>query len=559
MSSARDWVTAMAPVVAGLDTPPHITMNATRTPLSRAALCLFAGLLASMSAGCKFIASQLVDHREAFASGMPKSQGSLAGGVQTGDWTFYYESGKPRAKGRYANDRMVGPWTFFYESGTVERSGAYDESGKRTGEWTMQYADQAPQARGHYVADNEEGPWVFYGSNGALEREGQFAAGQLSGSWRHYHSNGRLKANGMCHRGQRVGAWEIYDEAGQRSVQDFGGRPGLEVVREKGPSGLRRSGLLVDGVPTGRWTSYHDNGKPQFCCTLTGASASGVYEARDADGNVLAQALIAGNLPSAPFDGPALLAALTKPVDRTLAWTPEPAAAPAAAPATAAVVAAITAEPERVPAAAQPDLTVKQKKEMTGYVREYTEGPAAAGGSLFDSYRPAGAPARSVSQGEQKQWYGKPLPFTVMKGVDGQDLDLTQCRGKRVMLVVLRGFLGEVCVYCIAQTKALSQQQDRLAQLGVEVLVVYPGAKENQRSFQQAYQLTFSEGSPPYRVFYDPDLELVGKLGIAGDLASPSTVIVGKDGNIEFFYRGEHKADRPAAKRLLQIIEGLQK
>ena len=127
-----------------------------------------------------------------------------------------------------------------------------------------------------------------------------------------------------------------------------------------------------------------------------------------------------------------------------------------------------------------------------------------------------------------------------------------------VMIVVLRGFLGEVCCYCVAQTKALAQQRERLEALGVEVLVIYPGAKENEESFEKAYKMSFNEGGPPYRVFYDPDLELVTKLGIAGDLAQPSTLILDKDGKIQFFYKGEHRADRPAAKRLLQTIEEMQ-
>ena len=91
------------------------------------------------------------------------------------------------------------------------------------------------------------------------------------------------------------------------------------------------------------------------------------------------------------------------------------------------------------------------------------------------------------------------------------------------------------------------------------MLVVYPGPKENEASFEQVYRSTFNEGGPPYRVFYDAQLELVKQLGIDGDLASPSTVIVGEDGLIKFFYKGEHKADRPAAKKLLQVIEGMAK
>ena len=33
----------------------------------------------------------------------------------------------------------------------------------------------------------------------------------------------------------------------------------------------------------------------------------------------------------------------------------------------------------------------------------------------------------------------------------------------------------------------------------------------------------------------------------------------GLDGAIEYFYKGEHKADRPATRKLLEVIEGLRK
>jgi antitoxin component YwqK of YwqJK toxin-antitoxin module/peroxiredoxin len=520
-------------------------------------LCLGLAICLSLGA-CKFLVKQIVDHTESWASGLPKSRGALDGGTQTGEWTFYYESGKPRAKGTYANDRQIGAWTYYYEGGTAERTGSYDADGKRTGEWTFQHPDQTPQARGCYVADFEDGPWFYYGTNGLLEREGQYDAGKQSGPWNHYYGDGKPKASGMYFRGQRLGQWIVWDEAGNRGVQDFGGRPGVELVRELDASGkLRREGVLLEGKPVGRWSIYHETGKRQFCCTLNGAVLSGIYELGDANGNPLAFGLWSGSVPGG--DGPALEAELTRPVDRTrLAPAEAPTALVAPKPAVEAVVAAVTAEPSRMPAPAQPDLTVKQRQEMKSYVEEYISGPAR-NGSMFDKYRPAGAPARPVGQGEQTQWYGKSLPFDVIKGVDGTDLDLRQFQGKRkVMIVVLRGFLGEVCCYCIAQTKALAQSRERLEQLGIEVLVIYPGARENEASFEKAYKMTFNEGGPPYRVFYDPDLDLVKSLGIDGDLASPSTLIVDQAGKIQFFYKGEHRADRPAAKRLLQKIEEMQ-
>lgn len=558
---------------------------------------LLVGLAVCVSAvGCKFLAQQLVDYSEKWSSGLPKSRGTLAAGVQNGDWVYYYESGKPRAKGQYANDRQIGAWTFYYENEVIERAGEFDATGKRAGEWTFQYQDQTPQARGRYLADFEDGLWQYFRADGSLDRAGQFDGGKLSGPWTYYYAGGKPKAEGMYFRGDRIGPWRVWNESGQESSQDFGSKPGVRIAREQWSNGkVRREGVVSNGVPSGRWTSRHDNGQLRFCCTIADGKGNGVFEARDPAGNVIAQgvlaagqfvsgtvvdasgasrSLVAGPLPAAgsskPWSAAAELAALQPEalvgvyvaelgtaIDAAAVLAQAPVAA-AAAPAVQAVVENIEAAPARVAAAEQPDFTVKQRNEMQGYVKEYTDG-ATNKGSLFDSYRPAGAPPRTLAQGELTQWYGKPLPFQTMKGVDGKDLDLTQFVGKKkVMIVVLRGFLGEVCCYCVAQTKALAQSRARLEELGVEVLVIYPGARENEQSFEKAYKMTFNEGGPPYRVFYDPDLSLVTKLGIDGDLASPSTLILDKDGKIVFFYKGEHRADRPAAKKLLEKIEEMK-
>jgi antitoxin component YwqK of YwqJK toxin-antitoxin module/peroxiredoxin len=554
---------------------------------------------------CKFLVQQLVDHVETWSSGMPKSRGSLFNGEQSGDWVFYYESGKPRAKGRYEADRQRGPWLYYYENGVVERAGAFDDQGLRTGEWSMQYPDQTPQARGSYVVDFEDGLWQFFDADGGIDRQGQYDAGQLSGHWDYFHEDGKLRAAGAYHRGQRIGLWRVADEQGNETEQDFGSRPGVAVWREWWPGGvLRRVGVTQDGAPAGRWTSWHDNGRLRFCCTLTAAGPAGVFEARDAAGNILAQGrfdagaivpggialaggqsrpLAAGALPPSPEVAPwaaatalaalapealvaACVAELRAPADPVAAAARPPLRAPAAAaapsPAAAAqTVAAIDAEPTRAPAAMQPDLTVGQRREMQEYVAEYTNGPQpGVAGNLLDKYRTSPTATKPAGAGERKDWYGRQLPFTTMRGVDGKDVDLTQFRGqKRLLLVVLRGFRGEVCTYCIAQTKALEQSRDKLQQLGVEVLVIYPGPRENEKAFEDAYKQIFGEGAPSYRVFYDPDLSLVAQLEIAGDLASPSTLVIGLDGAIEYFYKGEHKADRPATRKLLEVIEGLRK
>lgn len=557
------------------------------------------------TASCKFLVKQLVDYTDYWPNGLPKSRGTLNGDQQSGEWILSYESGKPLAKGGYEDDRQVGAWTFYYESGGVERSGSFDDKGLRSGEWLYYYEDQTPKARGSYVADFEDGPWVFYGSDGAVTMQGQYDAGKQSGLWRFGYAGGEPKAEGIYHRGDRVGPWQVWSETGASRIQDFGKKAGVVLVRElwPGTDAVRRVGVLENGVPAGRWTTWHPNGAMRFCCGMQAGTPNGVFEGRDGDGNVLAQGMFqggaiapgaiavtqgqsrplpAGPLPAVPANAepwaevaalaamPAAAEVAALVAETVAAVGAEPFAAvvlkPAEeptpvqpAPAPEAVVEAIDDGPLRMPAQPQPQLTVKQRQELDRYVDEYENGPKPGGASMFDNYAPDTSRPRPQGQGERSEWVGKPLPFTTMRGVDGRDVDLTQYRGKkRIMLVVLRGYLGEVCCYCLAQTKALAKARDKLERANVEVLVIYPGPKENEPAFRQLYELEFGEGPPPYRVFYDPDLELVTELGIAGDLAFPSTFVVDQQGIVQYAYVGEHRADRPATKKLIEVIEGIQ-
>lgn len=560
--------------------------------LFRATLLL---AIAGICPSCKFLARQIVPHIERWGNGLTKREGRLEGGLQSGEWTYYYESGQRRAHGRYTDDHQTGPWTYWFENGGIEWSGAFDGNGKRTGEWTFFYPDSTMRARGRYIGDFEDGPWEFFGEHGSLDRAGPYAAGKLSGPWTYFHGAGRPKAEGICHRGQRIGPWRIWDGDGKQSVQDFGHKPGITIAREQWPDGTRRrAGVLQNGQPVGSWSSWHENGALRFCCTLQDGTPSGVFEARDAAGNVLAQGVLengafvegsiavenaatrpiaAGPLPAAEAGAQwvaaealsalgaeqavaVLGAELTQPVPATaLVAKAETTSSPP--PAAAAVVEQIEQQPERIPAPVQPGLTILQEQEREDYVQNYLEGASPSRPSLR-KYGPSGGSKSTGGARRRSEMEGKPLPIDVLKGVDGRDVDLRQFHGKKkVLLVILRGFVGEVCVYCVAQTEALARCRDELESLNMEVLVVYPGAKENEESFERAYDMAFGKGAPPYRVFYDPDLEIVQRLGIAGDLAYPTTLIVDEQGLVQYAYKGVNRADRPAAKDLIKVIRGL--
>ena len=251
-------------------------------------------LVAIAASGCKFLVKQLVDYQEYWPNGLPKSRGQLFGDQQSGEWTLSYESGRPLAKGTYENDRQVGPWTFYYENGNEMRSGSYDQAGLRTGEWLYKYDDQTPQSRGSYVADFEDGPWTFYGEDGAVTMTGCYENGKQAGPWSFYYAGGRPKAEGLYYRGDRVGPWQVWTEQGISRIQDFGLKAGIQLVREMWPGTdtVRRLGVLKNGKQVGRWSSYHQNGKLRFCCALDDGVPSGVFEARDENGVVIAQGLL---------------------------------------------------------------------------------------------------------------------------------------------------------------------------------------------------------------------------------------------------------------------------
>lgn len=554
--------------------------------------------VACVATSCKFIARKIaVMYRDAWDNGLTKREGPVEDGLQTGDWTYYYESGQRRARGRFENDRRIGPWTHYYETGIVEWHGEFDENGRRTGEWSMNYPDETLRARGRYVDDAENGRWEFFWPDGSLQRAGSFDRGRLSGLWRYYREGGELEAEGVCHRGQRIGVWRVFDAGGREGTKDFGTRPGIAVVDERWPDGTRRRvGVLRNGVPVGCWTTFHDNGQPRLLCTFDAGTASGPFAVHRRDGNQIASGTIAGGAfaggeafsdgaasPLGPDALPevtpreewidddelaadeaaatvaALLGEALAPADPATPSAPATEPGTAAMPTAAAseVVERIASTPERVPAPMQADWTVTEREELDSYITRYLDGPDKARKSR-KKYGPPGS-SQSRGPGRRSELEGKELPQQVFSSVDGKTIDLETLRGKRrVLMVILRGFVGEVCVYCVAQTEALAQCRDRLDELDIEVVVVYPGPRENQESFTKAYEMTFGRGAPPYRIYYDEDLDFVDQLGIAGDLAYPTTLVIDKRGVVEYAFVGAHRADRPAAKKLIELIEGME-
>jgi peroxiredoxin len=141
---------------------------------------------------------------------------------------------------------------------------------------------------------------------------------------------------------------------------------------------------------------------------------------------------------------------------------------------------------------------------------------------------------------------------------DGNTVRLDQFKGKKnVLLVFTRGFSGQLCPFCTTQTSRLIANYDQFTKRDAEVLLVYPGSKEQLPMFMQASIETSGSESFPFPVLLDEDLAAVNRLGIAAQLAFPSTFIIDKQNKVRLSYVGSNPVDRPSIKALLAQLDRL--
>jgi antitoxin component YwqK of YwqJK toxin-antitoxin module/peroxiredoxin len=565
------------------------------------------GALAGFAAmaGCaQFRAARFEEH---FEDGGVKREGLLAGGKQVGEWTFYYPGGGKKAQGRFEDDFQDGPWTYWYENGAKEMEGAFVNE-RRDGLWRYWHAGGALRAEGRFHEDRETGFWTFHGPDGQCLRAGHFEDGKLAGRWSYWDEAGKPKAEGCYLEGRRAGPWSFWDEEGRVSRQDFPLPEGWRLVRERSAEGvLRREGFLHDGKPAGRWVSWHRSGRMRLLGDLRDGEPEGIWEAFDAEGKRFALGRVArgrlvggwtvrtdsGEAPLRP-EGLRLPALMrgdwsddALPEERSpeavlSVWLAE-AVAPIDEAALGAAFASVPLEGEAfdelafdepgAPATgAQAALTVFQEENLARIVKGYQQGgieyrrptnlPAFslhAGGPDYME-RDAGEPPRGDEE-LSRDFLGKGLPFTWLRGAGGEPIDLTAFAGKKnVLLVILRGFDGRVCEYCAGQTMALGRSRQDFEERDTEVMVVYPGRQSRLETFLEAYREQFGARPPRFRFLYDSELRFADALGIGppeGKIARPTVLLLDRSGSVRFAHVGTRKEDRPTVEQLLAEIDRL--
>ncbi len=567
-------------------------------PLVPSALLLVSGC--AVVASVRSTVGSVARWAESFSAG----EGRSSGGKQQGEWTFTYPAGQLRARGAYKDDVQDGPWTYWFPSGDKEYEGSFVDA-RRSGVWRYWHANGNLRAQGAFVRGREWGEWNFWSLRGERAQRGAFANGLQVGAWTAWRDDGTRESYGLFHEGQRVGPWTFWNAEGEPERRSFEWPKELEWVNDTWPEGsVRRAGFLQSGAPVGLWTLHHRSGVARLVGSFEAGLANGHWAAFDARGERLAEGAVEAGRPrgewivyepsgrrawdaSAALPSPVFRGewsedelARSAALDSVLAtWLSEAAApvsdearldvaeleraAPRAGAELAQAAAPTTVEPD-VPVHAQP-WTQRELTEFEDYVKAYTELASAKVSVLSSRYAPRRATTNAApeptggSPERARAFLGRPLPLEIFTDATGAEVRLRELKGKRVVLVVLRGFGGGVCVYCTAQTAALWEAGalSRFESLGAELQVLFPGTRNGLEAFKRGYEALAPVERPPYGLLYQNDYLVSRLLDLEGNKVIPSTFILDEDGIVRFAYIGEHIADRPPAALLFSELEKL--
>jgi antitoxin component YwqK of YwqJK toxin-antitoxin module len=223
-----------------------------------------------------------------YESGNKMSQGEMKKSKEHGAWTYWHENGNTQLLCFYSNGLPDSLWQWFDESGTLIRIGNY-RKGLEHGVWINYYKNGTFSDSGSYYEGRMNGEWKYKFEDGNLYQIGYYKRNLQDGIWRTYYENGQLNSKGEMLESNPIGKWINYYENGQLqsnivylsqnkiNIEDVWDREGNKIVENgnglyksySGSGQLLLQGKIENGLRTGKWITYFDNGK---------INEEGVYE-----------------------------------------------------------------------------------------------------------------------------------------------------------------------------------------------------------------------------------------------------------------------------------------
>lgn len=138
----------------------------------------------------------------------------------------------------YNGQKVIGNWT----------------DGKKNGFFKTINSDRAILNQGNYIMGVQTGEWFYFHPNGQLHSKGGYVNGARNGQWEIFYPNGNIK--------------ELRSYTNEHNyLLFFWAADGTEMVVEgSGPYEfyfkdiLRESGHYTNGLPSGNWKIYNENG-----------------------------------------------------------------------------------------------------------------------------------------------------------------------------------------------------------------------------------------------------------------------------------------------------------
>lgn len=500
-------------------------------------LALFVCLLVSSCTGNRLV-------EDSYDNQQIKVQGELKYHKQEGVWSYYYEDGTLKSQGAWKADYQDGPWVYYYPNGKKKQEGAY-VSKHRHGLWQYYYDNGNLKSMGYYDDDRQDGLWHYWREDGNLFAVGQFADGIKHGLWQWFGEAQQLAETGVICDGVRVGRWLIAGKQQDRGI------PAGTMLRQAMIDGRKYCGWFA-GDEAQLLAVYHDR-RPIACrdprsdmtvylhdsCVIEQSSEhTNVYR----NGRLVSDNVVLEQQLQNMANFKQGLQQAVNGMQRR-----EPLEKPA--PSVEEIIISDAGEPELTPVVHIDSLwTRREEAKVPELVKRYNFFMPGDGEDRYSSGMQRERPM-------QEAWLGKPLPQTRFFTSTGGVIDLNDYRGnKSVCVVVMRGFAGQVCVYCSTQTRVLAERINDFKAQDNEVIIVYPGPAETIPMFYEAVNSVGGDAGN-LKIVLDVNLNLVKALNITKDLASPSSLILDKSGKVVYGYKGRNMGDRPSAKELLRYVK----
>ncbi len=544
--------------------------------------------------------------RYRFADGASFAEGFFDFGVKSGLWRTWNRDGTMKSQADYFLGLKVGRWPDAFGEGAaatdlgvpkgfVATTVVADD--KRLG-WAMSRAAASAHATqlASFPLRGVDGTVILTGADGALRfatalaSRGQAAAwypdgklalagrsldGRKDGHWRYWHDNGQLAVDAIYHD-DALQSWSTFKPDGtvwQASLP--GASAEVAPAASEGAEGAETSPRELIATLDRRFAELR---------LAPGASADGPlaailpevadrkavdevdkqHDAVEKDAGVADEPQAAKAGDAAGETGalpPGGLRAATAPDVTEAAGAPAPATLALAARVAAPIATNAAQFENALPDPSEPSLspiqilpafwTKAEEGKIASFIDRYSTGSVSE--AADDPYAvDATVPA------QRPDLIGKPLAQTRFLSADGTVIDLgAYAKSKKpVVVVVLRGFAGQVCLYCAAQTAALCNRIGDFRKAGAEVVVIYPGPAEAAPAFVQAVQ-SLRKDPPPMPVALDVSLLLVRALGIEDNLSRPTSLVLDGAGKVRYAYVGKTIADRPSADDLLHEVDKL--